>query len=142
MRYCALLCFVVSVFSISLLGCGRGNVAPPGASDPAAAKQALTQALDAWQTGAKPDSVSGAIVSDEEWAGGAQLLSYQLQGEGKTHGNSFRQQATLEVRGPTGNGVRKTALYQIATNPKVTISRSDALEEEAGSGTMARKTRE
>jgi len=142
MRYCALFCFVVSVLSISLIGCGRRNVAPPGASDPAAAKQALTQALDAWRSGSQPDSVSGAIVSDEEWAGGTQLLSYQLQGEAKTHGNSVRQQATLEVRGPDGKGLRKTALYQIATTPKVTISRSDALEEEAGSGTAVRKTRE
>jgi hypothetical protein len=140
MRYCAVLCFVVSM--LSLLGCGRGNVAPPGASDPAAAKQALTQALDAWKTGAKPDSIAGTIVSDEEWAGGAQLLSYELQGEGKTHGNSIRQKATLEVRGPDGKGLRKTALYQIGTSPKVTISRSDALEEEAGSGTAVRKVRE
>lgn len=142
MRYCSPGCLLAALLFVGVAGCGRGNVAPPGASDPAAAKQALSQALDAWRSGAKPDSVSGTIVSDEEWAGGTQLLSYQLQGDAKPHGNSVRQQATLEVRGPDGKGLRKTALYQIATNPKVTISRSDALEEEAGSGTPVRKTRE
>ena len=141
MRSCSLWPLLASMLFV-VAGCGRGDVTPPSSSDPAAAKQALTHALDAWRSGGQPDSVSGAIVSDEEWAGGAQLLNYELQGEGKTHGNSIRQKAALEVRGPDGKGVRKTVLYQIATNPKVTISRSDALEEEAGSGAPVRKTRE
>jgi len=142
MRYCALHCLVASLVLTSLIGCGRGNSTLPGSSDPAQAKQSLANALDAWRSGAKPDSVSGAIVSDEEWAGGIQLLNYELQDDAKPHGNSIRQKATLEVRGPGGNGLRKTALYQISTNPRVTISRSDALEDEAGSGTAVRKTRE
>jgi hypothetical protein len=142
MRYCSPKNFVAALLLISLLGCGRGNVATPGPSDPAKAKQALTQALDAWRSGAKPDSVSGAIVSDEEWAGGAQLLNYELQGEGAVFGTSIRQKATLEVRGADGKALRKTALYQVATNPQVTINRSDALEDEAGAGTAVRKTRE
>lgn len=123
-------------------GCGRGDTTPPGPSDPAQAKEALTKALDAWRSGGKPDSVSGVTVSDEEWAGGAQLLKYELQGDGVKHGNSIRQKVSLEVRGPAGQPLRKAALYQVATNPVATVSRSDALEEEAGSGTAVRRTRE
>jgi hypothetical protein len=142
MHSCLPKLFLAALVLLVVAGCGRGNVEPPGASDPAKAKAALTQALDAWRSGAKPDSVSGVIVSDEEWAGGAQLMSYELQGEGKTHGNSIRQRATLEVRGADGKALRKTALYQVATNPTTTITRSDALEEEAGSGTAVRRERE
>ena len=133
---------LAALLLIAVVGCGRGNVAPPGPSDPAKAKQALTQALDAWRSGAKPDSVSPTIVSDEEWAGGAQLLSYELQGDGAVFGTSIRQKAMLEVRGADGKALRKTALYQISTAPKVTINRSDALEDEAGAGTAVRKKRE
>jgi hypothetical protein len=142
MLCCSLKCVLPVLVLSSLLGCGRGNVATPGPSDPAQAKQALTQALDAWRSGAKPDSVAGAIVSDEEWSGGVQLLSYEIPGDGKAFGNSVRLTATLEVRGGDGNARRKSALYQVATNPKVTINRSDALEEGAGAETAVRKTRE
>jgi hypothetical protein len=139
---CSLKHLLAPLLLISLIGCGRGNVATPGPSDPAQAKQALAQALDAWRSGSKPDSVTGVIVSDEEWAGGAQLLSYEIQGDGKVFGTSVRLPATLEVRGADGKALRKAALYQVATNPKVTVNRSDALDDAAGAGTAARKTRE
>lgn len=142
MRYCSLQCLTIALMFLVVAGCGRRNVEPAGASDSSKAKQALTQALDAWRSGAKPDSVNGVIVADEEWAGGTQLLSYELLGDAKTHGNSIRQQATLEVRGPDGQAARKKALYQIATSPVVSISRSDALDDESSSSTSARKTRE
>lgn len=139
-----------SLFLLALIvvavGCGKGDMAPPAESDPAQAKQALTQALDAWRAGSKPESLRQAspsvIVSDEEWAGGAQLTSYQIQGEGKKFGPSIRINATLEVRGANGQAERKTALYQIATNPVITVNRSDAAEATAAPTAKGRKERE
>lgn len=141
----------VNKFSIACLlivacGCGRGNYVPPGPSDPAQAKQALTQALDAWRSGNKiesmPSSSPAVIVSDEEWASGTQLLNYEIQGDGKTFGTSVRLNATLELRGSGGQTQRKKALYQVATNPVLTVSRSDANEDEGAATAPSRRPRE
>ena len=126
MRCLLLLMFVV------LVGCGPGDVRPPAPSDPDQAKQALTQALDAWRTGETPESLRksqpAVIVSDEDWLRGEKLVSYAIQGDGKKHGNSIRFIATLELRAANGSVQRKHALYHVGTEPVLTVVRSDELD--------------
>ena len=117
---------------VACVGCGPGNVRPPAPSDRDKAKQALTQALDAWRSGETSESLRkvqpAVIVSDEDWLRGEKLVSYALQGDGKKHGNSLRFLATLELRTANGSLQRKNALYHVGTEPVLTVVRSDELD--------------
>jgi hypothetical protein len=109
-------------------GCGRSNHEPPAASDPSEARQALIAALDAWKSGVTISSlkerIPPIIVADEDWSRGDALAAYALQGDGIPFGNRVRFNVVLDVKGAAGPA-RKQALFIVATNPAITISRSD-----------------
>ena len=84
----------------------------------------MTQALDAWRSGTKPDAVPDVIVSDGEWSSGAELISYEVQGNGEPFGVSYYYNVLLEVRGG-GTTQKKPARFMVGTNPSVTVTRHD-----------------
>jgi hypothetical protein len=124
------------------MGCGHRNQKPPAPSDPAKAKQALTEALDAWRTGATADSLREkkppVIVDDYSWKSDDKLVSYQIQGNGTPSGTRVTFTTNLEVRNSAGATQRTAATYIVATEPILTIHRSDWAEESQSASTVRR----
>src|SRR4051812_20350917 len=95
-------------------GCGHKAPLPP---EPAAAKEALQTALDAWQQGVAPESLMARqpaiIVSDHEWQERSRLLAYEVLGDANLHGSSRRCAVRLVMDGTAGQPVQKEVIYEI-----------------------------
>lgn len=107
-------------------GCG-GSLPPP--SEPGQAKQILTDALDAWKRGDKPDApASGKTpvrVLDREWSDGAILEGYAVEGDGQPLGLNVQQAVTLQLKTPQGKALKKTVNYLVTTGRNPMIARQD-----------------
>lgn len=123
-------CSLLTLLAVLLSGCGPANYRPPAASNPELAKKALVEVLEAWKSGAKPEALRSesppVYVADEQWLHGQQLAGYELQGEGTLFGTNVRFNVLLHQKGSRPG--RKQALYVVATEPVVSVSRSDVVE--------------
>lgn len=90
----------------------------PVQSDPAAAKQLLSDTLEAWKSGKKPEdlkSLSPPIyVGDARWSRGARLIEFSIAGDGEYHQSSVR----IPVRMKVDKDVKpREVFYWVSTNP-------------------------
>jgi hypothetical protein len=119
---------VALILAASLVaGCGGGDAQAPTA--PAAAKEFLVQALDAWKAGQPRDSLSkgtpSIMVNDQDWERKAKLTDYKLEGDGESMGAGVKWTVplTLSIKGKT---VERKAVYGVYTaDATVSISRLD-----------------
>lgn len=114
-------------FSFVVLAClaGCGGVNPP--VDAAAAREALTAALDSWKRGDKADALQAAsppvYVIDAEWQAGAGLKDYSLAGDGQAVDANLFAPVVLTVRTPAGVEVKREVTYIVSTAPNRTVTR-------------------
>ena len=108
-------------------GCERPNVPPPPA-DPAAARDALRAALDAWQKGEAADALKErrppVYVVDTDWRSGRRLLGYQLLGD-DPRGADLRCGVVLSLADGRGRPVKQAAFYGVGTSPALTVVREE-----------------
>jgi hypothetical protein len=125
----------LSAAAIAVLGspgCGSG---PPKPADPAAARQALERALNAWMEGKSAESLKDAdppiVVSDHSWSNGVRLLKYQIEPGDRRAGADHNFQVVLwlegdkaktKAKGKDGDRGEKTE-YNVGTNPILTVIR-------------------
>ncbi len=101
----------------------------PGASpvDAPRAREALAAALEGWKKGDPPsafrDALPAMTVQDLDWIGGAKLLDYRIEGDGKATGPNLHIPASLTLRTPQGREVRKKVSYIVGTSPILTVFR-------------------
>ena len=104
-------------------GCARGVAHPV---DPDRALTALKAALDAWKDGKTPESLATAsppmVVQDLEWASGAKLLAYQVDGPGNPADANLDVRVRLTVAG-RGKKAERDVRYLVTTSPAVTVFR-------------------
>jgi hypothetical protein len=128
---CCLIGFLAFICSTTV-GCGRSNYTPARASDPASARQALTAALDTWQSGAPSDSLASRtptlFVRDEDWKAGHALKKYKLLGDGEPYGSNVRFHVGLELNGKSEQKSQKNVRYVVATDPVLSVTRDDRAE--------------
>lgn len=117
---------LLSALTIVATGCGSR---PPEPADPAAARTALTRALDAWQQGQSPDALKDGspplYVADHDWQSGGKLQKYKLDAKEAMHGASVRFGAQLSLRGSDGKVAQKQVYYLVGTQPALTVVRAD-----------------
>ncbi len=105
-----------------------GGCNSPRQADPAAARDALRAALDAWKADQTPDAFikqSSVFVIDGRWEGGCKLLSYDIADGEQAQGYDLCFQVTLSLRDPKARAIRETATYRVATTPKKVVVRND-----------------
>jgi hypothetical protein len=117
--------FLLTLAAVLSLGC-RGK---PQAADPDRAREALRQALDAWQKGESPESLKGRspslTVADSRWAKGYRLLSYKLADKDQPSGYDLQMSATLVLQDPSGKESQEKALYSVSTHPSLVVVRTE-----------------
>jgi hypothetical protein len=103
------------------------------AVDEPRARDALKTALDQWKAGSSIESLASSAtpmtVQDFDWASGAKLIDYQIEGDGKAYDANLRVQVKLSLSGPKtapGKATDKKVWYLVGTSPSVTVFR-DAL---------------
>ncbi len=110
-----------------LAGCGSGD--RPQQADPSQAKTTLHAVLEAWKSGAKPESLEAQSppirVLDLDWKDGRTLLSYDASAEGKLTGFDLNYPVVLELKKPKGGTIKKTAVYTITTYPEILVMRQE-----------------
>ena len=122
-RRAAALSLLSAVFAA---GCGGGPTGRP--ADPAEAKTMLTDALDAWKAGETPGALARRSppihVSDDDWTAGFRLQAYQA-GKARPFGYDLGYPVTLELKGPRGAPVKRSAVYAVTTRPEPLVVRQD-----------------
>jgi hypothetical protein len=111
-------------------GCGSG---PPRPADPAAARQALERALDAWIQGKQVESLKSEnppiVVSDHDWSSGARLVKYQIEPGDRRAGADHCFQVVLWLENDKTDPKRKgqehkeKTEYNVGTDPILTVVR-------------------
>ena len=105
-------------------GCGG-----PQQADPAAARQALTKALDTWKAGGTPESLATATppitAVDPSWKKGVKLLDYQVADQTSAAGYDLHFTVTLTVEDEKGKKKQQRVGYDVATAPKLVVVRAD-----------------
>ena len=103
-------------------GCGGGGVP----ATEAAARGALTTALDAWKAGRKAEDMRQespeVVVGDADWKLGRRLVGYQI-GTGLFDGKNLRVPVTLTLAQPPRGNRQLVVNYIVGTQPVVTIFR-------------------
>jgi hypothetical protein len=107
-------------------GCGDEAPAP---TDPSAAREYLRRALDAWKAGETRDSLAKGsptiLVNDPDWARGATLTDYSLEGEGQPLGAGVQWTVPLTLTA-RGRNVKKKVVYVVnVADDVVAVSRQD-----------------
>lgn len=112
---------------VLLLATGCGQSGRP--ADPGTAETALHAALDAWKAGASPADLarrSAPIhVSDVDWNGGLRLVAYKAGDAGRLVGFDMSYPVVLQLKGPRGKVVTKTAVYVVTTSPQLLVLRQE-----------------
>jgi len=107
-------------------GCGDG---PPPATDPAASKQDLAAALDAWKAGGAQADLAAkkppVQVLDRDWERGAKVVDYRIEGEGQPLGAGVQWPVELTLVDPKGKSTKKRVVYVVNTGEVVSIARQD-----------------
>lgn len=104
-------------------GCLTGCGTQPAQSDPAAAKQLLSETLEAWKSGKKPEELKSlappVYVGDQRWASGAKLVDFTITSDGEYHQSSVR----IPVRMKTDKDAKpREVAYWVSTNPAKSIT--------------------
>ena len=106
-----------------LAGCGGA----PGPGDPASARAALETALEAWKGGGTSQSLLDKSppvhVADYRWEAGFKLSNYKIAESSATSGFDLRYPVELWLKTPKGKAARERAVYNVATNPSLTVVR-------------------
>lgn len=115
-----------AVFLVALAsGCGT----EPSAADPAKGQTVLHSVLDAWKAGETPADLARRAtpiqVNDVDWSQGFRLVSYKGAQEGRPVGFDMSYNVVLELKGPKGKTVTKTAVYVVTTDPQVLVLRQE-----------------
>ena len=104
----------------TLVGCGQTN-AP---TDPALARNSLSQALDLWKSGAahsELQSKTQIVMSDIDWKAGRKLESYRIVEGDRDDGVNLHSTVELKLKG--GSAKPRQVTYIVGTAPVVTIHR-------------------
>ena len=111
----------------ALAGCGTSGAAFK--ADAATAQETLQAVLDAWKSGAKPESLESRTppirVVDLDWQEGYTLVDYKADVQGRLVGYDMNYPVVLELKSPSGNAVKKSAVYTISTHPQVLVLRQE-----------------
>ena len=110
-------------------GCG-GPKPPPMAATPESSRAVLVEALDGWKTGkTHADLAAGSpplYFQDDDLLGGAKLLDYAFQGDGKVIGTGYSYIVNIKVQEKDGAKTReKRVAYTAVTEPKHAVTRED-----------------
>ena len=119
-----------SVISIVLPGCSESPGIQPG-GDAAAARDALTTALDAWKGGNDPKSLQSGEkafwVTDEDWKSGKKLTDYRIAEEVEQSGGHWRVCAELTISDSGQSASSERICYAVTIAEAISIIRSDFL---------------
>lgn len=106
---------------------GCGSTSAPVAADQDEAKKTLTQALDAWKRGEKPETLKSAspaiTVADRRWESGNKLIKYELDGPSTPSGAQQAFRVKLWLTDAKGKDIQDIAEYQVGTDPILTVVR-------------------
>lgn len=111
---------------LALSGCGGGGpeIRATGSADDATA--VLTRTLDAWKSGATPDSLntgdSAVVVIDADWQAGRKLTAFELPEPGIENGGHWRVAAKLTM---DGRKTAETTFYAVTPGCPASVIRSD-----------------
>ncbi len=113
-----------SVMLAMMSGCGGGN---PHPVKPDVARQTLTQVMESWKKGEKPESLEQAakkiVVQDMDWMSGSALVGYEVLGDDKPVGANLVAKVKLQLRDKDGQQSEKTVTYLVGTSPVLTVFR-------------------
>lgn len=116
----------LAVLAMGWSGCARAQRAGP--VDGEAARDALKTVLDGWKKGDAPAALKegspSIIVQDLDWMGGAKLVDYRVEGEGKAVEANLFVPVNLTLRNGQGKEVKKRVSYVVGTSPIVTVFRA------------------
>lgn len=108
-----------------LAGCGP---ATPAAPDPGEAALVLEKTLAAWQAGGAVDGQKDAappvVVSDPEWAGGARLARFEIEGQPAPSGAQQKFRVNLWLDDGKGGARERKVHYEVGTQPIHTVFRT------------------
>lgn len=107
-------------------GCNGSQRAAPVDAD--RAREALKTTLDGWKKGDKPETLKegtpSITVQDMDWMGGARLVDYQVDGDGKAVEANLFVPVKLTLRTKDGKELKKNVSYVVGTSPIVTVFRN------------------
>ncbi len=118
---------VIAALVAAVAGCADSVPTPP--ADVEGARTMLKETLEAWKSGRKPEDLKDrspvVYVVDHDWRGGAKLVDFELDPNGKVVGANLRCQAVLSIERTSGVVDKKTVLYDLTTKPARTVARGD-----------------
>lgn len=107
-----------------LVGCGGPRAYKV---NPETARQTLIQVLDHWQAGETPESLRDLtpeiVVQDFDWAGGAKLTEYEIDGDGEARDANLYVTVRLSLVASDGRESTKVVRYVVGTAPVLTVFR-------------------
>ncbi len=117
---------ILLAFMVGCVGCGRPAAETRYDSD--GARTALIAALDAWQKGdakslAKREPPIRFV--DDDLLSGLRLSEYEIEEPESSIKLHQDVEVILELRDAQGKRVRREAKYQVATEPSLSVLRSD-----------------
>lgn len=106
------------------VGCGQQVAAPV---DSQQARTTLEAVLTDWQAGGTPDAWQQkspkVVVQDLEWSGGAQLVSFQIQGEGEPRDANLYCKVQIVTSNGGQTSPPRIVTYVVGTDPVLTVFR-------------------
>lgn len=115
---------VLALCLLQAAGCGPHQNTPV---DVNVAQETLQTTLENWKLGLTPEEVQNGtpkiVVQDMDWSSGAELLSYEIQSDGRPMDANLVAKVKLTLRGQDGKEVEKTATYVVGTSPVLTVFR-------------------
>jgi len=120
--------FVAFGLALALaLGCSGRS--PPDPSDPAAGRELLEKALDAWKRGetreAYKQTAPSVTVIEHAWKPESKLIGYEIDPENSASGYDVRFKVTLTVQDSSGKPTKQKALYNVCTTPALVVKRAE-----------------
>lgn len=113
------------MFVLACGGCGGQQVAAP--VDPQQARSTLEAVLADWQAGGTPDGWQQkspkVVVQDFEWASGAKLVSFQIQGEGEAKDANLYCKVQIVTSSGGQTSPPRVVTYVVGTDPVLTVFR-------------------
>lgn len=118
------LLLIAGLCQVILIGCGK---ATPVENGDALAHGVITQCLNAWTDGKKPDELRtmepAIVVVDEDWKAGRHLIDFEMVGKGLFDGRNLRIPVSLILQDARGRKQTITASYVIGVDPAITVVR-------------------
>jgi hypothetical protein len=114
----------LSLLLIVAAGCGGG---PSHPVDTGVARKTLVETLDRWKEGETPEDLQKSkpqiVVQDMDWLGGAELVAYEVVGDGEPIDANLLAKVKLTLKGKDGKTSVKTVSYLVGTSPALTVFR-------------------